>query len=380
MKILYITNFRIPTNKAHGYQICKMCEEFTKNGADVELLIPNKNKNQEDLFKYYEIEKNFQVKIIKVFDAIFRYKFLGKLRYFLYDLIYLLYLLKEKINKNSIIYTRNPEIAWFFKIRGYKTIFEAHSWPNSKNLLYKFLLKKVDLIICNSHGTEKIYKINNFKKIITAPNGVDLDKFKIKKDKKELKQELEIPQDKNIIMYAGHLYEWKGIDIIIKIASELREDKNIFFIIIGGLNSDVYKYKKICEVKKINNIKFLGYKNKKDIPSYLKTADILLLPNHPSTVESVKFTSPIKMFEYMASNVPIVASDLPSIKEILNNNNSILVDPSNSNIFIKAINKILNNKEFAKNIANVACEDVKNYTWEKRAIKILQKLNDIKQV
>ena len=87
--------------------------------------------------------------------------------------------------------------------------------------------------------------------------------------------------------------------------------------------------------------------------------------------------SPMKMFEYMASGVPIISSNLPVLKEVLvNGKNAILVSPSNLSEWQKAINLLRTNKNLAKNIAKNAYQLTKeSFTWSSRAAKILEILS-----
>jgi len=107
------------------------------------------------------------------------------------------------------------------------------------------------------------------------------------------------------------------------------------------------------------------------IPYYLKSADVLVLPNKKGDVVSEYYTSPLKLFEYMASNVPIVASNLPSIKEILNDENSFLFEANNQDDLLKKINYSLNNEEESRIKASKSFEDAKKYTWSERAVSII---------
>lgn len=372
MKIVYIANIRIPTEKAHGYQICKMCEEFSNVGLGVKLLVPTRiNSVKGNVFSFYGLKKNFRINYIKSFDFLKFVKYLGKFSFYLQGLWFFIKLISEKVNKDAIVYTRNPEISWLFNLKGHKTIYEAHKWPGSKISLYKYLLKKVDKVICNSGGTEREFKEAGFNNTIVAPNGVDLKKFKIKKSIGGLKKELSLPNDKRIIMYIGHLYRWKGAGIIIKAAGMLLNSKNIIFILIGGTDKDVKKNKQVIKDKKLTNIVLFGHQKKEKIPKFLKCSDILLLPNIPSTQESVEYTSPIKLFEYMASGRPIIASDLPSIREILNKNNAILIEPGSANALVEGIKFVLRNPDFCANISKQAHKDVQEFTWEKRTKRIL---------
>lgn len=370
MKIKYIVNARIPTEKAHGYGIVSLCEQWGMQNHDVKLIVPERiNTIKDDVFSYYKIKNAFKVKYIESFDAFRFEKFFGQYTFYLQSLFFLLRLLFVKIDKDAIIYTRNPEIAYIFKKKGHKTVFEAHNWPNSKIGLFRYFLHNIDLIVCNSNGTESVYKENNFKTIV-APNGVNIEEYDIDKGKDELRDELGISKDKKIAMYVGHLYKWKGVDVIITVAEKMREKKDLIFVLIGGTKKDIERYKETVKNKKLNNVYILGHKTKDLIPQYLKCSDILLLPNVPVTEESIRYTSPIKMFEYMASKRPIIASNLPSILEVLNNKNSIICETNDPKDLASKIDDILNNAIDTEPLIAKAYSDVCNYTWEKRAQKI----------
>ncbi len=103
---------------------------------------------------------------------------------------------------------------------------------------------------------------------------------------------------------------------------------------------------------------------------YQKACDALLMP-FPFTKHYAYYMSPLKMFEYMASKRPIIASDLPSIREILNKNNSILVQPDDFNDLSDGVDRIIINKELSRRLAEQAFKDVQEYSWMKRVNRIL---------
>lgn len=137
---------------------------------------------------------------------------------------------------------------------------------------------------------------------------------------------------------------------------------------IGGKGKDIVEIKEKFQKE---NILILGHRPYKEIPLYLKASDVLVLPNKRGDRASEEYTSPMKMFEYMASGVPIVASNLPSIKEVLNKENAILVEPNNPESLAEGIKKILQNKNLADKISRWALRDVQNHTWQKRVEKII---------
>jgi len=370
MKLIYITNNRIPTERAYGYQICKMCEEFGSLIGEVELwTAKRKNEIGKSVFEYYGIKKNFLIKEIKSFDFLKLDKYIGRISFLLHSISFLIFLFFQKVDRNSIIYSRNVEIAFLFSLKKYKVIYEAHSWPESKTWLYNYLLKRLYKIIVISWGLEKLCLDQGLgkEKILVAPDGVDLKEFDIQISKEEARKKLDLPLDKKLILYSGHLYEWKGARTLADAANLL--DKNKLIVFVGGRDEDINKFK--TENKKIKNIIILGRVEHKFIPIYLKAADVLVLPNSKKEKISRHYTSPLKMFEYMASKRPIIASDLPSLREILKKDNCIFFEPDNSEDLANKIDLLFNNIELQKKIADKAYTDVNNYSWQKRVNNIM---------
>lgn len=369
MKIIYIVNTRIPTEKAHGYQISRVCSGLAKKNNEVELWLPYRNlETDKSIFDYYNLPVNFTVKKIGFFDF-FRFERLltSKITFLLQSFYFssVVFLEKVSLSKDTIIITRNPEIVWLFGDH-FKVFYNAHNWPKKSNLLIWFV-KNSTGIICNSKGTESRFKQLGFKNTISLPNGVDLEDFNFVCDKDNLRQELGLPIKDKIIMYTGHLYDWKGVDVLIEAAC-INNNPVIKFVIVGGTKGDVEKYGQIIFKKNLSNVILVGHVQKKIIPKYLKSADFLILPNIPINEESEKYTSPIKLFEYMASGIPIIASRLPSITEVLNKDNSILIEAGDP----VAINEVVNSGKDFVNIAQNAKRDVLNYTWDVHIDKLIK--------
>lgn len=376
MKLIYIVNARIPTEKAHGVQIMKSCEAFAREGVNLELWIPDRETNiTENTFDFYGVERNFAIKKIKSFDAFRFEKYLGSLSFWLQSILFLIKLTPLRLGSDALVYTRNVDVAWLFAGRGVRVAYEAHQWPVSKAGLYQWLLRDVRYIICNSGGTESEFIKHGFTNTLVSPNGVDLTAFSAQKDMSAVRKRLHLPLEKKIVMYTGHLYKWKGVDVIMDIAKAFAGDSRVLFALVGGTEKDIKKYQTIIKKEDLSNVLLIGYKKQGEIPDYLSSADVLLLPNIPISEESERYTSPIKLFEYMASRKPIIASDMPSIREILNPGNSVLAVPGKASSFAQGIAKVIGNKEIAESIITRAFSDVQNYTWEKRAQKILYFLN-----
>ena len=146
---------------------------------------------------------------------------------------------------------------------------------------------------------------------------------------------------------------------------------NVLFIFVGGTEEDIKSFKFQVSGFKLDNVLIAGYRPYAEIPYWLKAADILVLPNSAREKISQFYTSPLKLFEYMASGRPIVASDLPSIREVLSENNAILVKSDDPTILSGGITSVLQNSDFSAKIAKQALQDVEAYSWKKRAKNIL---------
>jgi glycosyltransferase involved in cell wall biosynthesis len=176
--------------------------------------------------------------------------------------------------------------------------------------------------------------------------------------------------------YFGHLYPGRGIEIILGAA---KMNKNNLFIIFGGNENQINVFKKN---NNNSNIIFGGFLRPSHVKDYMKIMDILLMPYQKSVSIGIKnsntaeWMSPMKLFEYMSTGVPIVSSNLPVLREILQNKkNSLLVEPSNSDDWSNAIKLLTHDKNLYDTLSFNSYTEYKNfYTWDKRVEIILKKI------
>jgi glycosyltransferase involved in cell wall biosynthesis len=179
------------------------------------------------------------------------------------------------------------------------------------------------------------------------------------------------------IGYVGQLYQGRGIDLILKLAEKIKCAK---FVIIGGKSEDLRYWKSLTERRKIENVKFLGFIPNNQLPQKMREVDIFLMPHQKKVAPSgnkgdiARFTSPMKMFEYMATGKPIVASNLPVLQEVLKHKiNCIIVPHDKVGDWQKAVEFLVENPQVAEGIGRWARKEVEQkYTWDLRADKILK--------
>jgi glycosyltransferase involved in cell wall biosynthesis len=149
------------------------------------------------------------------------------------------------------------------------------------------------------------------------------------------------------------------------------------FLIVGGLEKDVMRCRSLAREKNAANIKFTSYVPHHMVPLYLAASDLLVMPYTTRMTirggtQAQDFTSPIKLFEYMASGRPIVATSIPSVSEILEDGvNAVLVPPDSADALREGMKRALGDISLAARISERASSDVHSYTWEERAKKLL---------
>ncbi len=376
MKILYIANLPLPTEIAQGVLIMKMCEAFALAGASVELVVPMRlNQIKQDPFKYYGVRENFKIKRLPTLDLV---RF-GKIGFWIQSLSFACFAFVLGISvKADIIYSCDEIPLWFLSFFKKNIVLEIH--VTKKNFISKRVFKKVLRVIAITKGLRQFYIKEygiDFNKIHWSPDAVDLDEFSAPHmTQKYLREKYGLPINKKIIGYVGKfktMGKRKGVEELIKVFPKLlKSNKNVFLMLVGVELSEANEIQSIFNDLCImgNTYKMINHVPREEVINYLRISDLLIM-NYPNIEHYAHYMSPMKLFEYMASKKPIVASDLPSIREILNDNNSILINPDSERGLENGIIKLLNDDYLSNQISKQAFADVQCHTWQKRAEEIL---------
>jgi glycosyltransferase involved in cell wall biosynthesis len=184
-----------------------------------------------------------------------------------------------------------------------------------------------------------------------------------------------------LAVYAGHLYPWKGVDVLIEalaLAPSLRAR------IVGGhaAEPDLGRLQaRSQQLGLAGRVEFTGFQPPAAVAGSLRDADVLVLPNK-ATMVSARYTSPLKLFEYLAAGRPIVASDLPALREVLRDNeNARLVPPDDPRALADALLALTRDAATAVRLARGAFETASEYSWDRRAERldpILQTATDLR--
>lgn len=273
--------------------------------------------------------------------------------------------------------------AFFSKITGIPHLYDMHSslvqqmnnfqFTRSKIIISFFkLIEKISLrnakstiVICKSLF-EYAARITKREKLTIIENFIDetpteIDRHKLNQIKDEIGS-----KKKKIIMYAGTLEAYQGIPLLIETMKHLNGDFRL--ILIGGTQDQVDDVKKrVKEETLTDRILVLGRKEPHEIPYYLKAANVLVSPRILGT------NIPLKIYSYLKSGIPVVATDLYTHTQSINNDIAILVEPE-AEKFALGITEAVSQKgeQISKN-ARAFCR--KNYSFERYLELVEEALN-----
>ena len=376
--MIYLSNGKMPSQWAHSIQVAKMSQayaaqvqnfELLTSGSVASLLKGSSQRSNETFKQWYGLRQDFKViripahlKAAEVFPANYY-----SARYYKLALLY------SYFKRPTLIKTRTqiPAVMELLRQAGLPVLWEHHEQLKPESRLCQFFQHP------NLIGVVTIspYLAENFiahglsaDRVIVAPSGVDLASFLPAQSKEAARQHLDVDPTAKLIVYAGHLYDYKGIPTILATAKLMPTCQ---FLLVGGWAEDIARVRETVQTQGLTNVTVVGHVPQTEIASYLYAANVLLLPTSKSWALA-EGTSPLKLFEYMAVKRPIVSSALPTIKTVLRDQeNGLLVEPDDPVAFKQAITQLLDQPTFAQMLAERAYETVQDFTWEKRAAKIL---------
>ncbi|MEZ4774704.1 MAG: glycosyltransferase family 4 protein [Bacteroidia bacterium] len=375
MQIFYLSNSLIPSTKANSIQVMKMCQAFSNQGHEVVLYCrkPPKEEKPEEIFRYYGIETQFRIESIHLP----RVPFLSRI---IFSLLVLWRLRKEK--SDGTIYGRDRYLLGAISMLGLLRrpfAFEAHTPPSDGFQTY--LQRKIFshrkfvrlVVISEALKNEYLRQYGNLLegKIIVAHDGADGAQI----PDKLILNENSFPERSTFkVGYIGHLYPGKGMEMIARLPALLPE---VEFHVVGGNPEDISKWKNTINAA---NLIFHGFVAPEKVYDYMAEFDVMLMPYQPNVIVGTKkidigsWMSPLKLFEYMGGGKPIIASDLPVLREVLTDGrNALLVDATNPDSWAEKINILRQDSRLRRKIAENAQHDFFNvYTWDKRAEHILE--------
>ncbi|HEY9762434.1 MAG TPA: glycosyltransferase family 4 protein [Trichocoleus sp.] len=187
----------------------------------------------------------------------------------------------------------------------------------------------------------------------------------------EWREKLLVGEYEKLVVYSGALYPFKGIDLLLQVARSMPKIK---FALAGGPEIQLQKYQNNIAENELINVELLGFLPQQKLASLLQSADVLV---HPHCLgEAATFTSPLKLFDYMASGTPIVATKIPSLVEFYDSRAIAgWCNPDDPMEFAQCLQSVLVSYPRKIEGYRASMDFVQQFSWESRISKILDRVN-----
>ncbi len=389
MRIAYLADIRFPIERANGIQTFETCHALASRGHRVTLVVrPDTARPARDPFAFYGQPALPSFEVARAPVPTPR----------LQRAAYLAFALQLTVRtRPDVVFTRDlGAAAALVRIpRGARPplVYESHGFaPAVSRALPQLLagapapsqakLARLErrerrvwlgaegyVTITAALGAELVDRYGPRDRLAAVPDGVRLPG--------ERRYAPKAPGRPPIVAYAGHLYPWKGVDVLVDALARL---DGVHGRIIGGhpAERDASRIAhRIAACALGHRVTMIGMVAHADVAAHLAGADVLALPN-TATAISERYTSPLKLFEYMAAGRPIVVSDLPAIREVVRHRESAwLVPPGDPAALADGIAQVLADEALGQSLAARAWTDAAQYSWVRRAERLEELLRDV---
>lgn len=376
MRIACISTSLIPSLTANSIQVMKVCQALAQLGHDLVLLVPGSRGDAGGMRPWEELASHyglggppFRVEWIGSHPGFRRYDFsVSAVR-------------RVRALGVDLVYAWAPQAVLFSLMAGFPTLFELHGEPEGKfgPLVFRLILRQpgprrflpISQALAGMVSERFKYRFKPGE-VVVSPNGIDLERYRGLPDPSSARRSLGLPEAFTAA-YTGHLYSGRGMGLMVDLAAHFPE---VQFLWAGGNPSAVELWKRRLAEQNITNVRLTGFIENQRLQLYQAAADILLMPyerqiSGSSGGNSAAYCSPMKMFEYMGCGRAILSSDLPVLREVINETNALLCPPEDPAAWIAAFDSLMRDPEKRLLLGSRAASDVQQYTWLERARKAL---------
>jgi len=345
----------------------KVCQALAELGHTLNLWLPYAGEEMVwgTLADHYGITRSFPIKRLRTMPGLGRYDFCLRA------------VIQSRRWSADLCYVWPIQAAVFASWMGIPSLLEVHDRPRGRlgPWLFKTYLssRTPRRILPISHALQawlsSIYSADLMPPLsVVAPDGIDLQRYDDLPEAREARRRLGIPEGFTAV-YTGHLYPGRGVELILDLA---RGNPSVNFVLAGGEPKAIEYWRNAVMGRKLENVRLLGFVPNARLPLVQAAGEVLLMPyGRAITVsgggDTTAFASPMKMFEYLAAGRVILSSDLPVLREVLNEGNAILLPPEDPAAWRAALEEVRAAPDRAGRLAARARTDARLYGWVERA-------------
>jgi glycosyltransferase involved in cell wall biosynthesis len=378
MRIVYAHPYPVPSRKPEAMQALQTADALARAGAAVELVTPDPGSVSAADVLGREPDPGLQFRRL----ADLRHRHLGPLRsgrLFAWNVLRHL-----RRNRPDALYLRNLKLAAYLlpRLPGQPLLFETHELfaqsfaesPKARAAFAALRLRRLErLERAVYRGCGALFALTRtlledidrryapLAPVYVLPDGVDL-----------LAAAAAVPTPRPsspVLLYLGSLHRWKGVEVALRAMPELSGAQ---LWIAGGEGERIAELAKLAaELGCAERVRFLGFVEPARRFELIAQADVCLLPLTRSSIGS-RYTSPLKLFEYLAMGKVVIASDLPALREVLRpDRDALLVAPEDAGALAQASARVLSDPGLRARLEANARELAQRYSWDQRAQTIL---------
>jgi glycosyltransferase involved in cell wall biosynthesis len=377
--LVLVANARMPSQRAQSLQVAQAAAAFARAGVRTRLAYAQRRDTPalppgDDLWSYYAVgdgphPEALATPCVDWIDRVPR-----KLQYLparMQELSFAMRATRDvrALPDETLVFTRELEVAR--SLAGRPGVFlELHRVPAGR-LRLKWLrhaAANIDGIVAISNGIAVDLEANGVRprRVLVEHDAYAPARFAALPAREAARAELDLPLDRPIVVYTGGLLAWKGVEILVEAARALPA---ALFVIAGGMDADVARLRELAPGAE--NIRFDGFQPPSRVSLYLAAGDVGVVPNRSRPAISARYTSPLKVFEAMAASLPLVVSDLPSLREILNDEEAVFVAPDDAVALAAGLEAVLGDDARRAALGARLGERAPQHTWDARAERLL---------
>jgi glycosyltransferase involved in cell wall biosynthesis len=302
-------------------------------------------------------------------------------------------LVAREAQSRDFVLTRELEVADRLRARP-RTFLELHRVPEGR-LRVQWLLRAalaLDGVIAISGGVrEDLVALGRRHgvelgdgadagpaRILVAHDAYDPARYTARHDRDDACRALGLDPQRPVVVYTGGLLEWKGVEVLVDAAQDerLQDTRQLGaqVVIAGGMDNDVARLRRYAAG--LAHVRIDGFQPAARVPLYLAAADVGVVPNRSRPAISARYTSPLKVFEAKAAGLPLVVSDLPSLREVLGEDEAVFVAPDDARALADGIVRLLGDGPDRARRSARMLSLAGEHTWDTRAARILAWMED----
>jgi glycosyltransferase involved in cell wall biosynthesis len=379
--LVIVANARMPSPRAQSLQVAQSAGAFARAGIGTTLLYPLRTSATQlpagvDLWEYYGVPAGPRpaAEALRCIDWIDRVP--RALQYVPARLQESSFAKSAALrvlggHAGATVLSREVECALALVRKQRAQVFlELHRVPGSR------LRRRWTLAACK--GAAGVVAISGGVRDDLVALGVEAAKITVEHDgfeparfaglpaRAQAREKLKLPHDAPLVVYTGGLLEWKGVELLVEAARALPD---VYFAIAGGMPADIARLR--TRAGGLANLRIDGFQPPEMVPLYLAAGDLGVVPNRSKPLISARYTSPLKVFEAMAVGLPLVASDLPSMRELLHHGEDAwLVAPDDPSALAQGIRTLAADPELRSKLGRALAARAPEHTWDARAKRL----------